>query len=229
MGQPSSTPAATLSLRAVDLEPHVVAAAVVAGVGDDAEGAVREGHDGGGGVGVVVRAEEVRALVAAGGVDLDGVLPADPADDVEVVHPAVAVHPAGHRHVLRRRRFRVQGGGADGVDPAQLTAVDRRLGRGDRRVVAALEPDLHRHGRALEAAEQLGSLRAAGRHRLLAESGQARLDAGEDERRVGVRAGRDDHAVDARSRAGRPASRHPRRPGRRTARRSSWSSPERGR
>ena len=41
-------------LRAVHLEPHVVAAAVVAGVGDDAEGAVREGHDRGGGVGIVV-------------------------------------------------------------------------------------------------------------------------------------------------------------------------------
>ena len=148
-------------LRAVDLEPHVVAAAVVAGVGDDAEGAVREGHDRGGGVGVVVVLEELRALVGAGGVDLDGLLAGDEPDDVEVVHPAVAVHPAGHRHVLRRRRLRVHGGGADRVDPAQLAALDGRLRRRDRRVVAALEPDLHRHGRALEAAEQLGSSETA--------------------------------------------------------------------
>ena len=100
------------------------------------------------------------------------------------------------------RRLGVQGGGADGVDPAQLAAVDRRLGRGDRGVVAALEPDLHRHRRALQAAEQLGALRAVGPHRLLAERRQARLDAGEDELRVGVRAGRDDHAVDARAEQG---------------------------
>ena len=162
-------------LRAVHLEPDVVAAAVVAGVGDDAEGAVREGHDRGGGVGVVVLLEELGALIGAGGVDLDGLLARDEPDDVEVVHAAVAVHPAGHRHVRLGRRLRVQRGGPDAVDPAQLAAVDRRLGRGDRGVVAALEADLHRHRRALQAAQQLRALRAVGPHRLLAQRRQARL------------------------------------------------------
>ena len=58
------------------------------------------------------------------------------------------------------RRRRVQRGGPDGVHPAELAAVDRRLARGDSRVEAARVADLHRHRRALEAAEQLGALRA---------------------------------------------------------------------
>ena len=104
--------------------------------------------------------------------------------------------------VRRRSAAPGQGGGPDGVDPAELAAVDRLLGRGDRGVVAALEPDLHRHRRTLQTAEQLGALGAVRTHRLLAQRRQARLDAGEDELRVGVRAGRDDHAVDARAEQG---------------------------
>ena len=65
-------------VEAVDLEPAVITAGVVAGGGHHAEGAAVERHHDGGGVDVVVLGEQRVALDGAGRVHLDGALSGDP-------------------------------------------------------------------------------------------------------------------------------------------------------
>jgi hypothetical protein len=70
---------------AVQLEPDVVPARVVAGVGHDGSGAVVEGEQSLRGGDVAEFGEEVVTAGAAGGVDLDDFPAGDPAHGVEVV------------------------------------------------------------------------------------------------------------------------------------------------
>ena len=105
---------------AVQLEPDVVPARVVAGVGHHRGGAVVEGEQGLRGGDVAELGEEVVAAGAAGGVDLDDLPAGDPPHGVEVVDAAVAEDPAGDGDVPARRRCRVQGGRPHGVHPAEL-------------------------------------------------------------------------------------------------------------
>ena len=135
-------------MEAVHLEAAVVAAAVVSGRRHHAERARLERHHHGGGVHVTELGELRIALHAAGGVHLDGVLPGDPAQHVEVVHRAVAEDAAGTGDVLHRRWRGIHRGAAHRVDETERTVVDRPFGRGERGVETPLVTDLHRHAGA---------------------------------------------------------------------------------
>ncbi len=78
------------TLRTLDLEPDVVAGAVVAARRDRGEGAVGQRDQGERAVHVTDRADGRVAPVGAAGVDLDDVGVGEPAEDVEVVHRAVS-------------------------------------------------------------------------------------------------------------------------------------------
>ena len=195
----SSRPDRHGALAAVRLHADVVAAAVVAGRGDQGEGVVVEGEDRGGGVDVPGLAEERLALVGAGRVDGHDLAARDEPQDVEVVHVAVAEDAAAGRDVGGVRRRLVVGGRPDRVDEPQLTALD---GLGQPLVAAveaALEADVDRD---VGAARELGDLDGLGEgsgDRLLAEGGHAGLDTLSQQRRVGGRRSGDDEAVQARS------------------------------
>ena len=185
-------------VKPVYLQPAVVAAAVIARRRHHPEGASLEGDHDGGGVDVAVLGELRVALDAAGGVDLDGLLPGDPADHVEIVHRAVAEDAAGARDVVHRRRSRVHRGAAHGVQRPQRAAVDRAFGGGECGVEPSLIAHLNRHARACD---HLGHPRAfggGGCDRLLAERRQPALDRGQ--RQLGMRGcrGRHHHPVHSR-------------------------------
>ena len=192
-------------LGAVQLQAHVVAARVVAGVGHQDQGVVVQGEHGRGGVHVAGPGEQLVTAVGAGGVDLDDLAAGHPADDVEVVHAAVAEDAAGDGHIGRRRRRRVEGGGPYRVQPAELAAGHGRAGRLEGGVEAALVADLDRDAGRLHPPLHLEALGHRAGDRLLAEHGQAGLDRGQDERRVGVGRGRHDDAVDPRGQQRRRA------------------------
>ncbi len=130
---------------AVQLEPDVVPARVVAGVGHDRGGAVVEGEQGLRGGDVAELGEEVVTAGAAGGVDLDDLAAGDPPHRVEVVDRAVAEDPARDGDVAARRWCRVQGGRPHGVHPAELTVDHGVAGRQVGRVEPAGVADLDRH------------------------------------------------------------------------------------
>ena len=141
----SVQPAATAVGGAVQLEPDVVPARVVAGVGHDAGGAVVEGEQGLRGGDVAELGEEVVTAGASGGVDLDDLATGDPPHGVEVVDRAVAEDPAGDGDVAAWRGCRVQGRRPHGVHPAELAVDDRVASRKVGRVEAAGVADLDRH------------------------------------------------------------------------------------
>ena len=185
-------------VEAVNLEPAVVAAAVVPGRRHHAERARLERHHHGGGVDVAELGELRIALHAAGGIHLDGLLPGDPPQHVEVVHRAVAEDAAGTGDVLHRRRGGIHRGAAHRVEEAERTVVDRTFGRGERGVEPPLVTDLHRHAGAGDDVGDPGAFRGGGGDRLLAERGNPALDGGQCQLGMGRRRRRDHHSVDTR-------------------------------
>ena len=99
----SSRPTTQVAVGAGQLHPDVVAAAVVARPLQRDQRAVVEGEHRSGLVDVAALGEEVRTAVGADGVDLDHLAAGDPAQDVEVVHVAVAEDAAGGRRCSQRR------------------------------------------------------------------------------------------------------------------------------
>jgi hypothetical protein len=148
---------------------------------------------------VVARVADLRedrvAAGAAGRVHLDHLAAGHVPDDVEVVHAAVAEDPAGPGQVARRRRRRVHGRRPHGVQPAELAAEDGVPGGDEAGVEAPVVADLHRGAGAVP--QHLGRLLAPRATGFSQKTGQARLDGGEDELRMRVGGGGDDHAVDA--------------------------------
>lgn len=180
----------------MEFQADVVTAGVVAGVGDDADRAVVEGEERGGGVDIAGLLDEGRAAVAAGRVDLHDLPARHPADDVEVVHRAVPEDTARGRHVAGRRGRRVKRRGAHRVQLAEF-AVEEGLPCGHTtRVEAAVEADLDLHVTGLDGPQHVEARLDRLGHRLLAEHGDARLDRGQDQPRVRVRRGGDHDSVD---------------------------------
>ena len=184
-------------VETVDLQAAVVTAGVVAGVGHHAERAAVELHDDRGGVDVAVLGEQRIALHGAGGVHLDGALPGDPVEHVEVVHGAVAEDAARALDVVHWRGSGIHRGAAHRVEDAERPVVDGALGGRERRVVPALVADLDRHAGGQDRLGDAGALGGRRGDRLLAERGDAAFDGGQGQLRVGGRGGGDHDAVDA--------------------------------
>ena len=107
----------------MELKTYVVAATVVARVGDDAYGAVLESQDCGTGVDVTGFFEECFATVTSRGKNLNDLTVRDPADGVDVVDRAVVVDPTLGGDVFRRRGRGVEDCRADGVHEAQIAGT----------------------------------------------------------------------------------------------------------
>jgi hypothetical protein len=190
--------------RPVQLETDVVAPAVVARVGDDAERSVVEGEQNRRGVDISQVAKERLAAIAADGIYLDDVAPGHPAHGVEVVDRAVSEDATGGSEVGRRRRRRIQRRRSDGREPAEHSGVEIVLRSAEGWIEAAGETDLDRHAGVLGQRHEAGGGGRVGGDRLLAERRHASSKRGFEQLQVARRGRGDDHAVDtARQHLGR--------------------------
>ncbi len=177
------------------LHPYVVPGAVAPGRGGGGERPVVQGEQDGGGVHVPGRPEHRGPGVGPGGVHLAHLPARHPAQDVEVVHEAVAVQPAGEREVGGGRRGRVRGGRPHGVQPAEPPLRHRRPRLAVPRVEAPHEAELEHAARRLDLRQ--GGQRAGQvqRDRLLAEDRQPGAGRSRDEPGVGRGRRTDHHGV----------------------------------
>jgi len=182
---------------AEDLEPLVVAVRGAPARVDLAQPAALGADRDRGRVGVAGGGDRRIGEAARRRVHADRLVAEDPPADIEVVDQHVLEDAARAADVLDRRRARIAAGHHQHLGLADLAGVEPALERGERRVVAALEPD---HARDLGLGDRRGARARALEvevDRLLAEDRLAGRRRAQDQ--VGVRIGarRDHDGIDA--------------------------------
>ena len=136
--------------RAEQLGPDVVAERIVARDGQHGQRTARQAQRRDGRVDVAVLREDREAQDAAVGIDLLDLLSGQPAKDIEVVDGEIAEQAARLGDVALVRRRRVVAGQPDGVQRAELAALDQTARLAVAGVEAALEAELERDAAALD-------------------------------------------------------------------------------